>query len=65
MSVTIPSVAMLPFKNLSADNTLGYLGEGVANDVIAILSRFSDNYGRIKERVTVKVTPGPPTLSQC
>src|SRR5688572_20762553 len=41
-SGTIPSVAVLPFKDLSADKSLGYLGEGVANDVIAILSRFSD-----------------------
>lgn len=39
---TIPSVAVLPFKDLSADKNLGYLGEGLANDVIAILSRFSD-----------------------
>jgi adenylate cyclase len=39
---SIPSVAVLPFKDLSADKSLGYLGEGVANDVIAILSRFSD-----------------------
>lgn len=38
----IPSVAVLPFKDLSADNSLAYLGEGLANDVIAILSRFSD-----------------------
>ncbi|MBY5412606.1 tetratricopeptide repeat protein [Rhizobium leguminosarum] len=42
VSSTIPSVAVLPFKDLSADKSLGYLGEGVANDVIAILSRFSD-----------------------
>jgi TolB-like protein/class 3 adenylate cyclase/Tfp pilus assembly protein PilF len=41
-SSTIPSVAVLPFKDLSADKSLSYLGEGVANDVIAILSRFSD-----------------------
>ncbi|MBV7522148.1 adenylate/guanylate cyclase domain-containing protein [Ensifer sp. ENS12] len=41
-SSTIPSVAVLPFKDLSADKSLGYLGEGLANDVIAILSRFSD-----------------------
>lgn len=41
-SSTIPSVAVLPFKDLSADKTLGYLGEGLANDIIAILSRFSD-----------------------
>ncbi len=42
VSSAIPSVAVLPFKDLSADKSLGYLGEGVANDVIAILSRFSD-----------------------
>ncbi|ASP95815.1 adenylate/guanylate cyclase domain-containing protein [Sinorhizobium meliloti] len=42
VSGTIPSVAVLPFKDLSADKGLSYLGEGVANDVIAILSRFSD-----------------------
>jgi adenylate cyclase len=42
VSSTIPSVAVLPFKDLSADKSLSYLGEGVANDVIAILSRFSD-----------------------
>ncbi|ANL74432.1 adenylate/guanylate cyclase protein (plasmid) [Rhizobium phaseoli] len=42
VSSTIPSVAVLPFKDLSADKTLGYLGEGIANDLIAILSRFSD-----------------------
>jgi TolB-like protein/Tfp pilus assembly protein PilF len=42
VSSTIPSVAVLPFKDLSADKSLRYLGEGVANDVIAILSRFSD-----------------------
>jgi adenylate cyclase len=38
----MPAVAVLPFKDLSAEKNLGYLGEGVANDVIAILSRFSD-----------------------
>jgi TolB-like protein/class 3 adenylate cyclase len=42
VSGTIPSVAVLPFKDLSADKSLGYLGDGVANDIIAILSRFSD-----------------------
>ncbi|THK34532.1 adenylate/guanylate cyclase domain-containing protein [Ensifer sp. MPMI2T] len=41
-SGTIPSVAVLPFKDLSAEKSLGYLGDGLANDVIAILSRFSD-----------------------
>ena len=42
VSGTIPSVAVLPFRDLSADKSLGYLGDGVANDIIAILSRFSD-----------------------
>ncbi|MBX5183377.1 tetratricopeptide repeat protein [Rhizobium sp. NZLR5] len=41
-SGAMPSVAVLPFKDLSADKSLGYMGEGLANDVIAILSRFSD-----------------------
>ncbi|MBY5357820.1 tetratricopeptide repeat protein [Rhizobium leguminosarum] len=41
-SRAIPSVAVLPFKDLSSDKSLGYLGEGVANDLIAILSRFAD-----------------------
>lgn len=41
-SGTMPAVAVLPFKDLSAEKNLGYLGEGIASDVIAILSRFSD-----------------------
>ncbi|WP_064711421.1 adenylate/guanylate cyclase domain-containing protein [Rhizobium bangladeshense] len=41
-SGAMPSVAVLPFQDLSADKSLGYMGEGLANDVIAILSRFSD-----------------------
>ncbi len=41
-SGTMPAVAVLPFKDLSAERNLGYLGEGIASDVIAILSRFSD-----------------------
>lgn len=39
---TIPAVAVLPFKDLSPDKSLGYLGDGVANDIIAVLSRFPD-----------------------
>jgi TolB-like protein/class 3 adenylate cyclase/tetratricopeptide (TPR) repeat protein len=38
----LPSIAVLPFKDLSPDKSLGYLGEGVANDIIGILSRFAD-----------------------
>lgn len=41
-SATFPSIAVLPFKDLSPDKSLGYLGDGVANDIIAVLSRFPD-----------------------
>jgi adenylate cyclase len=39
---SIPAVAVLPFKDLSADKSLDYLGEGVADDIIAMLSRNPD-----------------------
>jgi TolB-like protein/tetratricopeptide (TPR) repeat protein len=42
VSSTIPSVAVLPFDDLSADQSLGYLGDGVAEDIITALSRFPD-----------------------
>ena len=42
MSSTVPSVAVLPFDDLSADQNLGYLGDGVAEDIITALSRFPD-----------------------
>jgi TolB-like protein len=42
ISSTIPSVAVLPFDDLSADQNLGYLGDGVAEDIITALSRFPD-----------------------
>jgi adenylate cyclase len=42
VSSTIPSVAVLPFDDLSADQNLGYLGDGAAEDVITALSRFPD-----------------------
>ena len=37
-----PSVAVLPFDDLSTDQSLGYLGDGVAEDIITALSRFPD-----------------------
>jgi TolB-like protein len=40
---TVPSVAVLPFDDLSADQNLGYLGDGVAEDIITALSRFPDS----------------------
>ena len=42
VSATVPSAAILPFDDLSADQNLGYLGDGVAEDIIAALSRFPD-----------------------
>ncbi|MEY9167062.1 adenylate cyclase [Sinorhizobium fredii] len=42
VSATMPAVAVLPFKDLSPDKSLGYLGDGVANDIITVLSRFPD-----------------------
>jgi TolB-like protein/Flp pilus assembly protein TadD len=43
ISLTVPSVAILPFDDLSADQNLGYLGDGVAEDIITALSRFPDS----------------------
>jgi TolB-like protein len=39
---TVPSIAVLPFDDLSAQQNLGYLGDGVAEDIITALSRFPD-----------------------
>ena len=39
---TVPSVAVLSFDDLSADQNLGYMGDGVAEDIITALSRFPD-----------------------
>ena len=42
ISSTVPSVAVLPFDDMSAHQNLGYLGDGVAEDIITALSRFPD-----------------------
>jgi adenylate cyclase len=42
ISSTVPSIAVLPFDDLNADQKLGYLGDGVAEDIITALSRFPD-----------------------
>ena len=42
VSSTVPSLAVLPFGDLSAAQKLGYLGDGVAEDIITALSRFPD-----------------------
>jgi adenylate cyclase len=35
-----PALAVLPFTNMSGDSTLDYLGAGVAEDIITVLSTF-------------------------
>jgi adenylate cyclase len=37
-----PSIAVLPFSNLSADASQDYFSDGITNDVITDLSRFSN-----------------------
>jgi adenylate cyclase len=38
----VPSIAVLPFDDLSPDRSLSYLGDGVSEDIISMLSRFPD-----------------------
>ena len=42
ISSALPSVAVLSFDDLSAQRKFGYLGDGVAEDIITVLSRFPD-----------------------
>ena len=37
-----PSIAVLPFANLSGDPEQGYFSDGITNDLITALSRFGD-----------------------
>jgi adenylate cyclase len=39
---TIPSIAVLPFDDMSSEKSYGYLGEGVAEDIISMLARAPD-----------------------
>jgi class 3 adenylate cyclase len=39
---TIPSIAVLPFDNMSPEKNFGYLGDGVAEDIISMLARAPD-----------------------
>jgi TolB-like protein/DNA-binding winged helix-turn-helix (wHTH) protein/Tfp pilus assembly protein PilF len=38
----LPSIAVLPFQNLSADTEQEYFADGIAEDIIAALSRFKN-----------------------
>ena len=40
--VHVPSIAVLPFDDLSPDKSLSYLGDGMSEDIITMLSRFPD-----------------------
>ena len=42
LSSNVPSIAVLPFDDLSPDKNLGYFGDGVSEDIITMLSRFPD-----------------------
>jgi adenylate cyclase len=37
-----PAIAVLPFDDLSPDKSLGYMGDGVSEDIIGMLLRFTD-----------------------
>ena len=37
-----PSIAVLPFDDMSAEGNLGYMGAGVAEDIISMLARSPD-----------------------
>jgi DNA-binding winged helix-turn-helix (wHTH) protein len=37
-----PSIAVLPFDDMSADGSLRYMGDGVADDIISMLARSPD-----------------------
>jgi TolB-like protein/class 3 adenylate cyclase/tetratricopeptide (TPR) repeat protein len=39
---TIPVIAVLPFDNMSGDPSFDYYGDGIAEDIITMLSRFPD-----------------------
>jgi adenylate cyclase len=38
----VPSIAVLPFDDMSADKSLAYMGDGVAEDIISMLARAPD-----------------------
>jgi TolB-like protein/class 3 adenylate cyclase len=41
-SATVPSIAVLPFDNMSGDPQMSYFGDGVSEDIISMLARSPD-----------------------
>jgi TolB-like protein/Tfp pilus assembly protein PilF len=42
LALAMPSIAVLPFDNLSGDSERGYFSDGITNDVITDLSKYSE-----------------------
>ena len=42
---TVPSIAVLPFDDMSPEKNLAYMGDGVAEDIISMLARSPDVIG--------------------
>src|SRR6185503_17574931 len=41
-NATVPSIAVLPFDNMSGDSAMAYFADGVSEDIISMLSRSPD-----------------------
>jgi hypothetical protein len=56
-----PSIAVLPFKNLSGDQEQEYFSDGITNDIITDLSKFSELF--VIDSNSVFVYKGKPVAS--
>ena len=57
-----PSIAVLPFKNLSGDQEQEYFSDGITNDIITDLSKFSDLF--VIASNSVFIYKGKPVTAQ-
>jgi len=57
-----PSIAVLPFKNLSGDQEQEYFNDGITNDIITDLSKFSELF--VIASNSVFVYKGKPVKAQ-
>jgi class 3 adenylate cyclase/TolB-like protein/cytochrome c-type biogenesis protein CcmH/NrfG len=62
VSTAIPVVAILPLANLSGDQSREYFSDGVTEDLIGALGRFSGL--RVMSRAAVQVFKGKPVAPQ-